>query len=66
MPNHTLPPFRRKGCASKALAAWTTALLQEKTVPLYSALIENNSSQQLAKKSGWTVYGYGLSIYDKI
>lgn len=62
----TLPHFRRKGCASKALAAWTTALLQEKTVPLYSALIENNFSQQLAKKSGWIVYGYGLSIYDKI
>lgn len=62
----TRPAFRRRGCAGRALASWSAALLEQEIVPLYSALMENIASQQLAKKSGWIVYGYGTSIYDGI
>ncbi len=60
----TLPAFRRRGYALTALKSWTAAVLAQGAVPLYSALLQNTASLQLAQKAGYQPYAQGFQIWE--
>jgi RimJ/RimL family protein N-acetyltransferase len=49
----TLPEARRRGYALAATVLWAEAVAQEGLVPIYSALIENEASLNLAAAAGY-------------
>lgn len=58
----TCAPYRRKGYALSALAAWTQRVRESGAIPLYSAHISNTASINLAKKAGGILFGKAFSI----
>lgn len=59
----TCAPYRRKGYALSALAAWTQRVRESGAIPLYSAHISNTASINLAKKAGGFFRGNGFSVW---
>lgn len=58
----TLPPFRGRGLAARAVAAWAQAVRVEGRLPLYSTHARNRSSQRVAERLGLVAYGWDLSL----
>lgn len=58
----TLAPFRGRGYAAAAVAAWAAAVRRTDRLPLYSTSWDNLASQGVARKLGLVLYGADLSI----
>ena len=58
----THPNFRGRGHASRAVAAWATAVRELGSVPLYSTSWDNESSWALARKLGLILFGADLHL----
>ena len=54
----TVPHYRRRGYAAAAVAAWAQSLLTAGIVPLYSTAWENLASQGVARRVGFTAFGW--------
>lgn len=54
----TVPHYRRRGHAAAAVAAWAQSLLAAGIVPLYSTAWENLASQGVARRMGFTAFGW--------
>ncbi len=52
----TLPEARRKGYARASTMVWTQVILQERSVPLYSADASNIASLHLADAAGYRAF----------
>ncbi|MCA9983351.1 MAG: hypothetical protein KDE59_03615, partial [Anaerolineales bacterium] len=50
--------YRRRGYAAAAVAAWAQSLLTAGIVPLYSTAWENLASQGVARRVGFTAFGW--------
>jgi GNAT superfamily N-acetyltransferase len=59
----TLPPFRGKGYAAEAVAAWAEAIYEMGKIPTYSTSWENTASQAVDRKLKCELYGVDLSVY---
>jgi hypothetical protein len=59
---HTLGIARRKGYALASTILWTQGILQEGLVPLYSAMIENTPSLNLAAAAGYRPFTKTVNI----
>lgn len=58
----THPDFRGRGHASRAVAAWASAVRELSCVPLYSTSWENEPSRALATTLGLILFGADLHI----
>lgn len=58
----TLSEYRRRGCAMSALNVWTSAVLRQGFIPLYSTEPENTASIKLAQKAGYVRYAESFEI----
>lgn len=58
----TLEPYRGKGYATEIVAGWAAAVRQAGRLPLYSTLIENTASQNVARKLDLSFYGISFTI----
>lgn len=58
----TLPEARRKGYALAATKAWSSAIIQEGLVPIYSALAENTASLSLAVAAGYREFARATTL----
>jgi len=58
----TAAEFRGRGCASRAVRTWATAVRTNGRIPLYSTSWDNTASQALARSLGLRVYGSDLHI----
>lgn len=58
----TLSEYRRRGCAMSALKVWTSAVLRQGFIPLYSTEPENTASIKLAQKAGYVRYAESFEI----
>jgi hypothetical protein len=58
----TLPEARRRGYALAVTVIWTSLILQEDLVPLYSALADNKASLALAAAAGYRVFAHAVTI----
>lgn len=59
----TLSEYRRRGCAMSALNVWTSAVLRQGFIPLYSTEPENTASIKLAQKAGYVRYAESFEIW---
>src|SRR5438046_376166 len=58
----TLPAARRKGYALAATILWAAAVNQEGLVPIYSALVKNAASLNLANAAGYRIFAHIGSV----
>lgn len=59
----TLDGYRRRGYAQAALNVWTSAVLRQGFIPLYSTEPENRASINLAQKAGYVLYAEAIEIW---
>ena len=62
----TLPEARRKGYALAATVVWTQSILQEGIIPIYSAMIENTPSHNLAAAAGYRPFTKTVNIRQRL
>jgi RimJ/RimL family protein N-acetyltransferase len=58
----TLPAARRRGYALAATTLWAATVSQEGLVPIYSALVKNTASLNLASASGYRVFAHIATV----
>lgn len=58
----TLEPFRGRGYAASAVAAWARAVRAQARTPLYSTAWDNLPSRAVARKLGLVLYAADLTI----
>jgi RimJ/RimL family protein N-acetyltransferase len=58
----TAEPFRGRGYATRAVAAWAHAVRETGRIPLYSTSWNNLASQGVARSLGLRIYGADLSL----
>jgi hypothetical protein len=58
----TLPGFRGRGFATRAVAAWAAAVARAGLLPLYSTEWSNRASRALAQRLGLIRYGVDLHL----
>lgn len=58
----TLPAFRGRGYATRAVTGWAAAVREQGRLPLYSTSWDNLASQGVAKRVGLRLYGVDLSL----
>ena len=58
----TLPAARRKGYALAATILWAAAVNQEGLVPIYSALVKNAASLNLANAAGYRIFAHIATV----
>ena len=58
----TLAPFRGRGYAAAAVAAWAAAVRASGRLPLYSTGWDNLASQGVVRTLGLVPYGADLSL----
>ncbi len=58
----TMKDYQRRGFGLAALDCWTSAVMQQGHVALYSAAQQNAASQAMAQKGGYVPYAEAFSI----
>lgn len=58
----TLPAARRKGYALAATILWAATVSREGLVPIYSALVKNTASLNLASAAGYRAFAYIATV----
>ena len=58
----TLPAARRRGYALATTILWAANVNQERLVPIYSALIKNTASLNLANAAGYRVFAHIATV----
>lgn len=58
----TLPAARRRGYALAATILWAATVSQEGLVPIYSALVKNTASLNLASAAGYRVFAHLATV----
>jgi len=58
----TLDRFRGKGYAASVAAGWAMVVRKMGSIPLYSTLLDNLASQQVARKSALIFYGTNFTV----
>ena len=58
-----VPEYRNSGLATNVVSSWANAVSQMGILPLYNTSIENVAAQNVAVKSGFSLYGRALRIH---